>query len=276
MSESLNLQIQGDATLPTLVYLPGLHGEWSFNFELRQAFKDRLRFVEIAYPKVDTWRLKDYPEHITRALLNKGITEGWLLGESFGSQVAWAMLSHAEESQRTGQPHFRSQGVILAGGFVRYPLMLGVRLVRNSHRALPLRLLMWFLKCYLRLVRLRHRRSAVAQQGLNNHYEFHNKEAAKRAILSRYDVIIESDPRALARRTQMPVYYLTGFWDFVVMWWLVQPWLKRNCPGHRGWRLVWNSEHNVLGFQPRIAAAQILAWMNVNVNVNVNGGHDRT
>lgn len=272
MSDFPDHQIQGDATLPTLVYLPGLHGEWSFNFELRQAFKDRLRFVEVAYPKVDTWRLKDYPDNITRVLLDKGITAGWLLGESFGSQVAWAMLAHAEECQRTGQPHFRPQGLILAGGFVRYPLMSGVRLVRNSHRALPLRLLMWFLKCYLRLVRLRHRRSSAAQQGLNNHYEFHNKEAAKRAILSRYDVIIESDPRALARRTQMPVYYLTGFWDFVVMWWLVQPWLRRHCPSYRGWRLVWNSEHNVLGFQPRIAAAQILAWM----NVNVSGGHDRT
>ena len=62
----------------------------------------------------------------------------------------------------------------------------------------------------------------------------------------------------------MPVYYLTGFWDLVVMWWLVQPWLKRHCPGYRGWRLVWSSEHNVLGFQPRIAARQILAWLDAH------------
>jgi pimeloyl-ACP methyl ester carboxylesterase len=151
--------------------------------------------------------------------------------------------------------------MILAGGFVRYPLMWGVRLVRNSHRSLPLKLLMRLLRVYLGLVRLRHRRSSAAAARLEEHYRLHNREASRRAILARYDVIQASDPRALASRTQLPVYYLTGFWDPVVMWFLVRPWLARNCPGYRGWRLVFSAEHNVLGFQPRASARQILKWM---------------
>jgi pimeloyl-ACP methyl ester carboxylesterase len=267
MSEALQVQITEDGAVegaPTLVYLPGLHGDWTYNAGLREQLKGRVRFVEFCYPREPSWQLADYAAAIESALLARGITTGWLLGESFGSQVTWGLLGRAEAARAAGQPHFQAQGVILAGGFVRYPLMWGVRLVRGTHQSLPLRLAAGLLKGYLRLVRWRHRRSPRFQESLRQHAELQSQEIARQAMLSRYDIILATDHRPLARRTTLPVYYLTGFWDIIVCWCFVQPWLKRHCPGYRGWRLVWNSEHNILGFQPEKSARQILAWIGAN------------
>jgi pimeloyl-ACP methyl ester carboxylesterase len=261
MSDQLRIQINGKAGQPTLVYLPGLHGDWTYNARLREALAGRARLVEFSYPVIDAWKLEDYAKNLELALLAHEIKEGWLLAESFGSQVGWGLLAQAEDNQKAGRPGFCPQALILAGGFARHPLPRGVQLARHSHRSLPLKFLMRLLRLYLGLVRWRHRRSPTTRQSLDEHYRKHDQEASRRAMLSRYDVILASDPRPLARRTQVPVYYLTGFWDPIVMWCLVHPWLKRNCPAYRGWRLVWSAEHNVLGFQPEISAAQILRWM---------------
>jgi pimeloyl-ACP methyl ester carboxylesterase len=137
-TETLRVQIQGDATLPTLIYLPGLHGDWTLNGSLREELAGKVRFVELAYPVHDGWKLADYGENLERELLRLGIQEGWLLAESFGSQVGWEMVAREERGRATGAARFQAKGMILAGGFVRYPLMWGVRLVRNSHRSLPL------------------------------------------------------------------------------------------------------------------------------------------
>lgn len=261
MAESLQMQVQGGSTLPRLVYLPGLHGDWHYNVGLRVALKDRVQLVEFAYPRDPGWKLDNYVQAIESALLGAGFHDGWLLGESFGSQVAWGMVGRAESQTAAGQPCFRPKGLILAGGFVRYPLMWGVRLVRGTHQSLPMSAVAALLRAYLRLLRWRHRQAPHVRQSLQEHQDFQTQELARQAILSRYDIILAHDHRPLARRTTLPVFYLTGFWDLIVPWFLVQPWLRRHCPGYRGWRLVWNSEHNILGFQPGTSAAQILRWM---------------
>ena len=110
--KNCNCVSYGDASLPTLIYLPGLHGDWTLIGGFRHAIGDRVRFVEITYPRTLTWSLDDYAAAVETALTKKGITRGWLLGESFSSQVVWAMVARGT---------FAAQGVILAGGFVKYP-----------------------------------------------------------------------------------------------------------------------------------------------------------
>ena len=87
MPEELQLRIHGEASLPTLIYLPGLHGDWTLIGGFRKAIGGRVRFVEITYPRTLTWSLDDYAAAIETALAQNGITRGWLLGESYGSQV---------------------------------------------------------------------------------------------------------------------------------------------------------------------------------------------
>ncbi|MEI7807808.1 MAG: hypothetical protein WCJ07_04915 [Verrucomicrobiota bacterium] len=87
MPEELQLRIHGDASLPTLIYLPGLHGDWTIIGGFRRALAGRARFVEFTYPRTLDWSLDDYAAAIESALEKNGITTGWLLGESYGSQI---------------------------------------------------------------------------------------------------------------------------------------------------------------------------------------------
>ena len=51
MAEELQLRIHGEASLPTLIYLPGLHGDWTLIGGFRHALGGRVRFVEVTYPR---------------------------------------------------------------------------------------------------------------------------------------------------------------------------------------------------------------------------------
>src|SRR6185503_1405687 len=120
--EQLQIRIHGDASPPTLVYLPGLHGDWTLVTSFRLAIADRVRFVEFTYPRTLTWSLADYAAAVEAELLANGIKSGWLLGESFSSIVAWAMIGRNSECDS----RFQIEGLILANGFVRHPVVWGV------------------------------------------------------------------------------------------------------------------------------------------------------
>src|SRR5689334_14089886 len=81
--ESLQLRVHGDPSLPALIHLPGLHGDWNLLGPFRAALGGRARFVESTYPRRLDWSLDDYAGAVEAALIEHGITSGWILGESF-------------------------------------------------------------------------------------------------------------------------------------------------------------------------------------------------
>ena len=109
MKEELQMRVHGDAGTPTLIYLPGLHGDWTLIGRFRKALKQRVRFVEVTYPRTLEWSLEDYAAGVEAALADRGINRGWVLAESFSSSVAWRLVS---------RKNFRIDGLVLAGGFV--------------------------------------------------------------------------------------------------------------------------------------------------------------
>src|SRR5678815_2708238 len=80
-SEYIQLRVHGNSTLPTIIHLPGLHGDWTLLGPFRAALGGRVRFVESTYPRRLDWSLDDYAGAIEAALLEHGITSGWILGE---------------------------------------------------------------------------------------------------------------------------------------------------------------------------------------------------
>ena len=103
-TESLQIRIHGEAGLPALIYLPGIHGDWTLVSSFRERMKPHVRFVEFTYPRTLEWSLDDYATAVLEQLAANEIHEGILLGESFGSQVAWAMLAHGLEGRHAGGP----------------------------------------------------------------------------------------------------------------------------------------------------------------------------
>ena len=226
-TEQLQIRVFGDASLPTLVYLPGLHGDWTLVTSFRIALRNRARFVEITYPRSLTWTIADYADAIESALREAGITGGWLLGESFGSQIAWELAG------RSRGP-FRTAGIVLAGGFVKHPLKWGPAALRWIGEHTSMKRYQRELRIYACYSRFRHR---DAPETLASVEEFaaRRTDPDRQAMRARLGLIEQYDARPLARRIDVPVYYLGGAIDPLVPWPLVRLWLRWTLPG-LSWR----------------------------------------
>jgi len=251
MDEQLQLRIHGNASLPTLIYLPGLHGDWTLVGAFRHALGDKVRFVEITYPRTLTWSLDDHARAVESALARNGIESGWLLGESFSSQVVWAMLAHGT---------FAVRGIILAGGFVKYPMHRAIRIAEKITAHISTRLLVWLIFGYAKVARFRYRRSPEILANLDE-FITRRTELDRRAAQQRLRLIAHNDPRPVAAHTRLPVFGLSGFFDPIVPWPRVRRWLRKNCPGLRDYRVIVRADHNVLGTAPGKAAKQVLSWI---------------
>jgi pimeloyl-ACP methyl ester carboxylesterase len=251
MTERLEMRVHGDASLPTLIYLPGLHGDWTLVGSFRHAVSGRVRFVEVTYPRTLTWSLEDYAKGVETALAEQGIIRGWLIGESFSSQIVWALVARNQ---------FQIEAVVLAGGFVRHPMRWGVRLAERLCGGISLTLLTRILFGYAKVARYRYRN---APEVLATIKEFINRrtELDRQAATHRLRLIAQNDPRLIARQVSLPVYALSGLVDPIVPWCWVRPWLKKNCPSLREYRIIGRADHNVLGTAAQPAAELVLRWM---------------
>ena len=255
-TEALRIRIHAgeDPGNPTLVYLPGLHGDWTLIGGFRNELGPSVTFIEFTYPRTTTWSLPEYARQIIRLLEENGHTSVWLLAESFGSQVGWALLDEIHRGAGLSL-----QGLILAGGFVRYPWPPIIRPVRAGLRRLTPALLQGLLRTFSFYARWRY---PATEELKNDLREFiaRRTDADQWAALHRLDLIAGNDPRPIARSTPLPVYHLAGLIDPIVPWYRVRPWLRRNCPGFRESRIIPLADHNVLGWA-RPSARQIRHWL---------------
>jgi pimeloyl-ACP methyl ester carboxylesterase len=281
MVEELQIRVHGTPDQRTLVYLPGIHGDWTLVSSFRAALAGRVRFVEFTYPRSLTWSLDEYAAAIEDALLANELKQGWVLGESFGSQVAWpfvarnatsisgphkrAVINPAVARAKTSEcesERFQIKGLILAGGFVRYPVRWGLLLARRFCRDVSLTWLTRLLSFYAKYAKFRHRHAPETLASIAEFIE-RRTELDRQAAAHRLSLIHQYDPSAIARQTRLPVYSLSGFFDPIVPWWQVRPWLRRNCPGYHGGKTILRADHNVLGTAPQIAADQVAKWIAV-------------
>ena len=253
MKDSLVIRVTGDKSQPTVIYLPGSHGDWTLAASFRAALGNRVRLVEFTYPRTVTWTLEEHASAVLESLELNGIREGWLLGESFGSQIVWPLLSRAEK--------FRATGVILAGGFGRYPYPRMARLALNMTRWTPKFVLRMFLRVYSKFAIFRHRKAPETLASIAEFVERRSAAFDFEAIRHRLRLICQNDPRTMAQSVQLPVYFLAGFFDPVVPWLPARHWIKVHCPGYCGSRIVFRADHNVLGTAPGAAAKQVLEWI---------------
>ena len=258
MSEELQLRLHGDASLPTLIYLPGLHGDWTLAGGILNALGGRVRFVEMTYPRTLEWSLDDYAAAIEASLARAGITRGWLLGESYGSQPMWALVARGK---------FAVQGAILAGGFVKHPMRRMILRAEQITGRRSSRMFVWIIFSYAKIARFRYRHSPEVLARLDE-FIARRTELDRRAAQHRLHLVAEYDPRPIAAQTRVPVFGLSGLLDPIVPWPLVRGWLRRHCPALRDYRVVRAADHNVLATAPRASARLIRQWMGVVRNDN--------
>ncbi|EEF58326.1 alpha/beta fold hydrolase [Pedosphaera parvula] len=265
MPEALQLRVHGDTSKPALIYLPGLHGDWTLVTAFRAALKERVCFVDITYPRSLTWNIDDYANNIEDELLKCGLTRGWLLGESFGSQITWPLMeknlpANALHQTSLRKNSFKVEGIILAGGFVKHPWKWGPGLLCRIGEKTSMKGYGSELRFYSMYMNFRHRHSPEARASIQ---EFANRrtDLDRQAMRARLKLLDQYDPRPTARQTHVPVHYLAGLMDPLVPWVLVRRWLMRNCPGYRGGKTFWLADHNVLATAPKGSAETAIQWM---------------
>ena len=253
--ENLRIRICGAAHLPTLVYLPGIHGDWTLISSFRSVLQGKVRFVEFTYPRTLEWSIHQYAAAAEEALLQQGIEKAWILGESFGSQVGWAFLERIHR-----QKSFEVQGYILANGFVRYPFLPGVRLAGWLFGALPAWSGKFALAIYRHYSRFRHRHAPETLECIDEFIARRNRLDVE-AMRHRLRLIETYDCCGTSSRVNVPVFFLAGVIDPIVPWPISRRWLRRNCPGYAGSATILLADHNVLSTQPVRSAEIVLRWM---------------
>lgn len=249
-------RVHGDPRQPALVYLPGIHGDWTLITSFRAAIRERLRFAEFCYSRDPSADLPAHAEAMLKFLRTAGISQAWLLAESFGSQVAWAMLEALPR-----HPDLRFRGLILAGGFVRYPFRPGLWAATHFARRLPDGALRSLLGVYARVARARHRHAPETRDQIGEFVRRRLEPGDREAVVHRLRLIACFDPRRSAAESPLPVWSLTGLWDPIVPWPLTHPWMRRHLPGWRGHRILPLADHTVLATQPSAAARWVLERM---------------
>jgi pimeloyl-ACP methyl ester carboxylesterase len=205
----------------------------------------------VTYPRTLAWSLDDYATAIESALAQNGIADGWLLGESFASQVVWTLVARGK---------FRARGVILAGGFVKHPMCRTVRLAEQLTGRISTAFFVWIIFGYAKIARFRYRRSPETLVKIDE-FVSRRTELDRKAAQHRLHLIAGNDPRPIVSQTRLPVFGLSGFLDPIVPWPLVRHWLKKNCPTLRDYKIIGCADHNVLSTAPTDAAKQVLEWM---------------
>ena len=167
---------------------------------------------------------------------------------------------------------FQIEAVVLAGGFVRHPMRWGVRLAERLCGGVSLGLLTRIIFGYAKVARFRYRHSPEVQANIQE-FIARRTELDLQAAQHRLHLIAQNDPRPIARQVTVPVYALTGLVDPIVPWCCVRPWLRKNCPALRDYRIICRADHNVLGTAAEPAAEQVLRWMNASVGQAQRAGN---
>jgi len=267
MEDRLEIRVHGDASLPALIYLPGVHGDWTLVAGFRAALRGKVRFVEFTYPRTVSWTLADYANAVRAVLIEGGIRSGWFLGESFGSQIMWEILAQVEVTRDSIKPDdFKTDGIILAGGFVCYPYKWLVRIVMRVMETIPSWFGRLFCHFYRFYARARFRKSPETVAGIEE-FIARRTPVDLAGIRYRLDLIAESDPSAIASQVCVPIFQLSGGIDPVVPMLPVRRWLKQHCPTYQGSKVIWLADHNVLGTAPGKSAEQVSRWLGKQVCV---------
>ena len=249
--EQFQIRVYGDASLPTLIYLPGIHGDWTLVAGFREAIGDRVRFVEFTYSRAVDLSLEDYAVGIESALKEHGIERGWLLGESFGSQIVWPLIARKK---------FKVEGIVFAGGFGRHPTVWIVWLVQQLSRPISFRVLRPFFFLYRLYSHIRYRNNPVMMDAVKEFVAWRSEESL-RAAKHRLKLILQNDPVAIAQTIRVPVHSVAGFIDPIVPWFGARRWFRKNCPSFGESKIYWPADHHVLGTAAEKSAEQILTWM---------------
>ena len=197
-------QIAGDTRATPIVYLPGVHGDWTPQGRARSILSREYQFVETAYPRVEYWTIDDYARALKELLDALGIESAHIVGESFGSLVAWQFgVAHPR----------RVRSFTLVGGFSRAPRFRIAAAASAALKCIPTRVLESTIDLYVagKSALGEHREASAAGA-----YAATRTDGGRRAAANRMSIIQQTEFRSHLPQIHFPVRYVGGARDLVV------------------------------------------------------------
>jgi pimeloyl-ACP methyl ester carboxylesterase len=242
----------GPGGAPALIYVPGIHGDWTPTWRLRGELNRTVRLIELTYPGAPEWSLEDYAAALLRLFEKLRLDSAHLLAESFGSLVGWAFA--------LGWPE-RVRSIIVAGGFCRTPGRVRVGSARGLLWLTPSWVLRGGIGLYQRWL-IGYGLPADAF-GRKEFFPAARAPLGRRAILTRLAIIHRTDLRRPLATLRLPVLYLGGAKDRIVPVRREIAWLERGLDQSCGFRKIIfpGAPHPILPARYREVARAILQWI---------------
>lgn len=251
-AERLVYQRTGPSDGVPLLWLPGVHGCWTPLERARPLFEGSLQLIEVAYPLFDHWSLEHYAAALENLLDALELESVHLVGESFGSLVAWQFgLSRAA----------RVRSHVLVGGFCQAPRL---RVAATAGLGLSL---VWspafdsVVDAYVAWKGTRGEARA-APPGVRP-YPAVRGARGQRATANRMRLIQQSDFRQHLADVRFAVRYVGGAADRVVPVEREISTLAHRLPAASGFEseLIERAPHAIIASHPKETAERIGHWV---------------
>lgn len=251
MKPRLAYRVTGDAGAPPLVYLPGVHGDWTPLAQARGPLSQRFRLIEVAYPRHPEWDFEHYVEALSDLFDSLKTGPVHVAAESFGSLVGWEFALREAE---------RIRSMILVGGFTQSP-GYRVNFARRGLQLLPSKVLETGIDAY---VALRGRHRVIPEMaGDTRPYAAVRTPKGRLATARRFELIRSADYVPILPDIAFPVRYIGGAADRVVPVKREIELLETHLPPPSGFEshLIPDAPHMIIASHPEVTVRRITEWI---------------
>ena len=244
-------QATGDPDAPPIVYLPGVHGDWTAQARARPQLSQDFHLIETAYPRIDSWSIDDFARALKDLLDGLGIESAHIVGESFGSLVAWQFgIANPD----------RVRSYTLVGGFARPPRFAVAAAAAAALKSLPTAMLESAIDLYVA------GKSAIGEHRdtfESGAYPATRTQRGRQATANRMSIIQGSDFRDQLHEVRFPVRYIGGARDVVVPVRREIATLVAHLPPHCDFQneLVTGAPHNIIASHPMETVEHLSRWV---------------
>lgn len=243
----------GNASNPPLIYLPGVHGDWTPQAVASPMLSANFRLVELTYPKQPAWNVGHYVAALQELMDELDIASAHIVAESFGSIIGWQFGLELAE---------RVHSLILVGGFCQPPGNLRMSIGTLGLSALPTGLFEAGVDLYVSLRENQGRLEHPLSEDSPPAYSSVRSEEGKRATVRRLELIQESDYRDNLHAISFPVRYIGGERDVIVPVRREIQTLMDSLPAEADFksRVIPGGPHMIVSSHPEETAGQIIEW----------------
>ena len=252
-SGELVYRIRGGEGAVPVVYLPGVHGDWTPQAAASVILAGAFRLVEISYPREPLWRLEDYASALVSLLDRLEIESTHVVAESFGSLVGWEFgLEHGS----------RVRSMVIVGGFCQPPGPRKVLLAKWGLSVLPTGLFEQGVDAYV-AIRKHQGKLEHPEMEVDLPYATVRTDLGRIATVSRFEIMCTSDYRHQLHEVLFPVRYIGGDSDLIVPVKREIRTLSELLSEEAGFqsRLIANAPHMIISSHPVETAGQIADWI---------------